>query len=138
VLGLVSASGDRFLGWCHNTDNTWGNVARDGNTPSPITGSFTTPSINAGNYRVEWWDTYAGTITSQNNVNGWGGGGMTLTLPASITTDCAVKIINTGGGGDTTAPGNTSNLATSSPTSSSITLTWTAPGMTHHWHGQPV
>jgi hypothetical protein len=29
---------------------------------------------------------------------------------------------------DTTAPGTTANLATSSPTSSSITLTWTAPG----------
>ena len=106
VLGLVSASGNRFLGWCHNTDNTWGNVARDGHTPSPITGSFTTPSLNAGDYRIEWWDTYAGSISSQSNVNGWGGGGMTLTLPASITTDCAVKIINTGGGGGDTTPGH--------------------------------
>ena len=29
---------------------------------------------------------------------------------------------------DTTAPAAVSNLATSSPTSNSITLTWTAPG----------
>ena len=32
------------------------------------------------------------------------------------------------GGGDTTAPAAVSNLATSSPTVSSITLSWTAPG----------
>ncbi len=32
------------------------------------------------------------------------------------------------GGGDTTPPAAVTNLATSSPTSSSITLTWTAPG----------
>ena len=34
----------------------------------------------------------------------------------------------TAGGGDTTAPAAVSNLADGSPTSNSITLTWTAPG----------
>ena len=41
------------------------------------------------------------------------------------TTSVAVTV---SAGGDTTAPAAVSNLATSDPTSNSITLSWTAPG----------
>ena len=41
---------------------------------------------------------------------------------------CVDDFILAQAGGDTTPPATTSNLATSSPTTSSITLTWTAPG----------
>ena len=128
VLGLRASSGQRFLAWCQHKDHTWAKVARDGQNPTAISGSFTTPSLNAGNYRIEWWNAYTGVISSQSNVT-HGGGGMTLTLPSSITTDVAVKVIYTGGGGgDSTAPGNISNLSAPSSTSNSVTLNWTAPG----------
>jgi hypothetical protein len=126
VFAIRKSTGDGLLAWCQHKDHTWAKVARDGVIPNPITGSFTSPSLNAGNYRREWWNTYSGTIISSANFS-HGGGAMTISLPQSITDDIALKIIFTAPP-DTTAPGAVTNLTVSSVTTSSATLLWTSPG----------
>ena len=64
-----------------------------------------------------------GTWDIDTTVTAVTGGKMDFNYQANISLDdVVVNAI------DTTAPATTSNLATSSPTSTSITLTWTAPG----------
>ena len=91
VLALRSADQGRLLAWLEHRDATWARIARDGISPTPFTGTFTGPSLVSGVYRIEWWDTRAGTVLSTSQVN-HPGGAMTVSLAAPLSSDVAVKI----------------------------------------------
>lgn len=77
--------------WVQNTQHTWKRVVY-GQSITPVSGSFTLPDVPPGNYTVQWWNTYATdnpvflTQTVASN------GSLTLTLPALLSDDVAVKI----------------------------------------------
>jgi hypothetical protein len=91
VIAIVDRANERVLAWLQHRDHTWARVARDGRRPTPIVGSFTTPALQPGSYRVEWWNTRTGAITSASTLE-HPGGALTLTTPAAIADDVAIKI----------------------------------------------
>ena len=78
--------------WIQNIQHTWKRVVY-GPDVLPVSGSVTLLNIPEGSYGVDWWDTYATvnsifltqTLVSHNNT-------LTLTLPAPLSSDVAVKI----------------------------------------------
>lgn len=79
--------------WAYDKNYTWttptGGASLAGKT-------FSFSGLPAKAYVIEYWDTWAGTVVSQN-LN-FAGGTMTLTIPSSLTnTDVAVKVIPTSG-----------------------------------------
>jgi hypothetical protein len=105
VMGLMSTDGDRLLVWLQNTDSTWAKVVRDQKASVPVSGSFTTPTLKADTYSVEWWDTNTGRIFTATDVR-HAGGGMTVSLPSPLASDVALKIIASAASNRHTAPGN--------------------------------
>jgi hypothetical protein len=77
--------------WIQNRQHVWKNII-SGAAITPASGSITLPDIPAGQYRIEWWNPYAiadpifltQTLASE--------GALTLTLPAPLSDDVAVKI----------------------------------------------
>jgi len=66
VTGLVI--GDEILLWIQNKQNGPHNAIK-GVEPNPVTNaSFMLKNIENGRYKVEWWDTYEGKITSQDTI----------------------------------------------------------------------
>jgi hypothetical protein len=90
VLAILNDSNTRLLAWLQHRDHTWAKVARDHRSPTPFIGSFTTPALAAGSYRVEWWNTRSAAIISSRVVE-HEGGPLTLTSPVPIADDVAVK-----------------------------------------------
>ncbi|MGH2736570.1 MAG: hypothetical protein ACRDKZ_13400 [Actinomycetota bacterium] len=45
-----------------------------------------------GSYRVQWWDTWTGRVTSTTRVP-WANGAVTLALPDGVTRDVAAKVL---------------------------------------------
>ena len=85
---------------------------------------------NGTNVKARFWldgSGEPGTWDINATVTAVTGGKMDWNYAANISVDDVV-VSTIGGGGDTTAPATVSNLATSSPTSSSLLLSWTAPG----------
>ena len=85
---------------------------------------------NGTNVKARFWldgSGEPGTWDINATVTAVTGGKMDWNYAANISVDNVV-VSTIGGGGDTTAPATVSNLATSSPTSSSLLLSWTAPG----------
>ncbi len=117
---------------------TWTAPGDDGNTGTATTYDirYSTSTITAGNWASATQVTgEPAPLAAGNNQS------MTITGLAADTTyyfaiETADEVPNwsglsnvpSGKTSDTVAPAAVSNLATSSPTSSSITLTWTAPG----------
>ncbi len=76
--------------WIQNRQHTWRNVV-DGVAITPISGSITIPDLAPGLYRVTWWDTLSGTPFLTQTVSNVADP-LHLALPASLTTDVAVKL----------------------------------------------
>ena len=91
VWGQIHKAGNRAHIWIQNKNHTWKKVY-DGvsiaNQSGTITLSGFTP--NKG-LKVEWWNTYTGTVTSSTNMTTNGSGQLTLTVSA-LKDDTAVKI----------------------------------------------
>jgi hypothetical protein len=75
--------------WIQNRQHTWRNVV-DGLVIPAIDGSITIPGLPNGEYCVEWWDTYSGTVFQTETVVA--DNGLVLVLPVSLTADVAVKL----------------------------------------------
>lgn len=45
-----------------------------------------------GSYRVQWWDTWTGRVTSRGKAP-YANGGVTVTVPDGVTRDGAAKIL---------------------------------------------
>ena len=77
--------------WIQNTQHNWKQVV-NGPAPTPVSGTITLPNVASGNYKVEWWNTYSKTnpifLTQTITANG----SLTITLPAALADDEAVKI----------------------------------------------
>ena len=91
VLAILNHSNTRLLAWLQHRDHTWAKVARDQRSPTPFTGTFTTPALAAGSYRVEWWSTRSAAVISSRLIE-HDGGPLTLTSPVPIADDVAVKV----------------------------------------------
>jgi hypothetical protein len=82
--------------WVQNRLHTWRNVV-DGLGIPAIDGSITLSGLPDGEYRVDWWDTYTGTVFQTETVVA--NNGLILTLPVSLTADMAVKLTPAGPAG---------------------------------------
>ena len=76
--------------WIQNRNHTWRNVV-DGVAISGVSGQITIPGMKPGPYKVEWWNTYTGTITTTEVVEA-GSDGLVLRLSTSLRDDIAVKV----------------------------------------------
>ncbi len=76
--------------WVSHRQHTWRNVV-DGVPIAPISGTVTLPDMAPGLYRVQWWDTYSGTVTLTQTVLS-AGTNLTLSLPAPLTRDVALQL----------------------------------------------
>ncbi len=90
VWGQRDTKNGRAHLWIQNTAHTWKNVV-EGQAAEPRGGTISLP-MPAGTYRVEWWDPYRANDavfkTDQVTANGT----LTVTLPAPLATDTALKI----------------------------------------------
>lgn len=91
-LRVVGLTGRRTtLLWIQNKESTWGNDVR-GLEPHVISGAkLTVDDLKQGEYRVEWWDTYSGTIAAAETVAA-GAGRIEIDVPP-LRRDVACKII---------------------------------------------
>jgi len=101
--------------WIQNTQHTWKRIV-DGQSITPINGQVTILAVSDGEYRVEWWDTYAtaNPVISSETVYA-SNGQLTLDLPLSLSTDIAVKISRLGGSSATPTP-----IPTATPTPTAV------------------
>jgi hypothetical protein len=91
VLG--QQTDDLALVWLHNRLSLWALKPYAASTNPPGPGILTLGSLRPGTYRVEWWDTYAGTITRTESLAATATG---LALPfATVERDSACKIART-------------------------------------------
>ena len=66
LRALALKTSDTAYAWVQNKQHTWYKVVQQGVIPSTISGAtLTLFSLDMGCYRVEWWDTYAGTVISE-------------------------------------------------------------------------
>jgi len=75
--------------WIQNKFHTWRNVVDGAHIPG-LSGSVTLLGLPDGEYRVEWWDTYRGTVFRTEEARA--DDGLALTVPSGLTTDLAVKL----------------------------------------------
>jgi hypothetical protein len=91
------------LFWIHNLEHSWYDVIVQGLTPQTVSGAtMTVTGVAQGGYEVQWWDTYTGTVSSNDSLSTDGSGTLSVPLP-DIQTDVACKITSSAGG-DTTPP----------------------------------
>jgi len=84
------SAGQAYL-WVQHTGHTW-TQAVYGPPLSGLSGTITLPGMPAGQYQVEWWDTYALTNPVFQVETVSSNGSLVLTLPIPLTADVAVKI----------------------------------------------
>jgi len=90
-MGLKDGS-NAVYGWIQNTEHTWYEILELGQMPSPKSGTITIRNMDpAKMYRLQWWDTYAGSITGEESLPSDGSGNLTFTL-SNMSTDIAIKI----------------------------------------------
>ena len=90
VMALVDRGSTRLLAWLQHREATWANLVA-GRHPRPLSGAFSTPDLAPGSYVVEWWNTYTGAIAATRRLE-HRGGSMTLSWPAPLIDDVAVKV----------------------------------------------
>ena len=91
VVGQKNTSANRAHLWIQNKAHTWRNVV-DNVSITPQSGTISVSGFNPNqNLKIEWWDTYTGTISIAENINSNSSGNLTLTV-TNLTTDMAVKI----------------------------------------------
>jgi len=77
--------------WIANKNHTWKSVV-DGVSVTPISGNITLGGFDPNtSYKFEWWNTYAGTIISTQNISTNSQGNLVLSVN-NLVTDTAVKI----------------------------------------------
>lgn len=91
-IRFVGLAGDRCLyGWLLNEAATWTRLEADPGPLEPIEGALlTVPGLPAGTYRVQWWDTMAGEVLSEEDVT-VGEEGVRLAIPR-LSADLAVSV----------------------------------------------
>jgi len=101
VLGLIADDGSEAYLWLQNKEYTWYNVVVNGITPTPISAAqITIPNMNAGDYNIEWWDTYTGEIIGTSGPYTVTDGSLVFSvgdIAWDTTKDVAVKIRPVGG-----------------------------------------
>jgi hypothetical protein len=75
--------------WIQNKNHTWKNVV-DGVQVPAVSGTVSISGLTPNKYKVEWWDTYAGTLVASDFVSSQGS--VVLALPFPLQSDIAVKI----------------------------------------------
>ena len=91
VFGQKDLVNSRAHIWVQNIDHTWKNVV-DAVNILPVSGNVTIGGFSPNtNYKLERWDTYSGSIASNQNVITDGAGILTLSV-SNLTTDTAYKI----------------------------------------------
>ena len=107
------------------TDANWAAATQTTGAPAPqVAGTNQSFVVNG----LSPSTTYYFAMKTANEVWNWSG---ISNSPSGTTASAAsgpIVVIGVSTGGDSTPPAAVSNLAAGSPTSSSITLTWTAPG----------
>ncbi len=91
-LRPVGLQGDAcaFL-WVSDPQATWWKIAHDGAKPAEISGAtLTIQGLAAGDYQVEWWNTWDGKPVATDKAKA-SGGGLALKAPA-FTRDVACKV----------------------------------------------
>jgi outer membrane protein assembly factor BamB len=103
--------------WIANTDHVWTNK----NAIAPINGTVTISGLSAStSFNVEWWDTYAGKVSSTQVLSTNANGEIILTI-SNLSTDVAVRIARQG-----TTPANTPTASPTGTLSQTQTPTGTA------------
>ena len=83
--------------WVNDPASTWHKVYVEGVRPAEVKGAaVTVPGLEAGTYRVQWWDTRQGKPVGQDSLRA-SGTGLRLAVPA-FTGDIACKVLRDGGG----------------------------------------
>jgi hypothetical protein len=119
VLAMRSSNGAEVYAWVQNKGNSQWNSAA---VPTALSGTFTIPKMAAGNYKVQYWDTYSGQITDGAVVATTNGN---VVIPVNnLTRDIAIKVRST----TQVAPTPTSTLSptpqiTISPATATLTAT---------------
>jgi hypothetical protein len=99
-VGYVTAPDLRVVGlanrhcallWSQNKANTWWNAIRGIKVKPLPPACVTVAGLADGDYRVEWWDTYAGAVTSTAKAQARGGR-ITVTTP-EVPRDIACKVL---------------------------------------------
>jgi hypothetical protein len=99
VLAMRAKSGQEAYAWAQNK----GNARWDSTTvPAAMSATFTIPGMAAGNYKVEFWDTYSGQVTA-GPVVAASNGSVTISV-SGLSKDIAIKIVSTSAPAPTATP----------------------------------
>jgi hypothetical protein len=99
VLAMRARNGAEAYAWVQNKGNArWDSTA----VPAALSATFTIPGMAAGNYKVEFWDTYTGQVTA-GPVVAASNGSVTVSV-SGLSKDIAVKIISTSAPAPTSTP----------------------------------
>ena len=91
VWGQKDLTNQRLHLWIANKNHTWKRVL-DGVHVAPISGNITVGGLNPNtSYKVQWWNTYAGTVKSTQTISTNSQGHLVLSVN-HLVTDTAVKI----------------------------------------------
>ncbi|MFH1239253.1 MAG: DUF5060 domain-containing protein [bacterium] len=88
TVGLIR--NDEAMLWIQNTNSNWYNSSKNIEPALQENVYFDLLGLPDGAYKLEWWDTWAGTIINQTEASS-SGGNLTVNL-AELKTDIAVKI----------------------------------------------
>jgi hypothetical protein len=89
VMALANATS--ALLWMQNKESTWW-TRRIGETPTPLPACVVTlEGFDPGEYELQQWDTYAGTVAQTTRVT-WSEGRLAITTPSELVTDVAYKL----------------------------------------------
>jgi hypothetical protein len=88
VNALTDRKSGQTIAWLHDPESNWQNDTK-GIVPQTLEGITISFPTAAGNYRVEWWDTYSGKIVAQSDERS--PGQLNLSVP-SLRRDMALRI----------------------------------------------
>jgi hypothetical protein len=89
ALGLTGKS--MSIVWVQNADHTWWNVVHKKPIPVIEATRLTLDNFPRGRYRIEFWDTWAGVVTREADVQSSRGSAV-IALPP-IERDIALKLV---------------------------------------------
>ncbi|MBL8015318.1 MAG: PKD domain-containing protein [Candidatus Doudnabacteria bacterium] len=89
VFGQKNTSKRKAYAWIQNKANTW--YARHQNQSIPAQSGQVSISMPAGSYKVEWWDTYSGTVSSSQTLSTNSESKLVLNI-SNLGSDIAIKI----------------------------------------------
>lgn len=121
VLLMRAANGQQAYAWVQHRQHTWLNA---GNSPAPLSGTFTVPQMMDGSYRVEYWNTYTGEVTDGGLVSAVSG---SITIAVNnLSNDMAIKVLPTSQQAPTNTPQPTTAVTATMPPTNTPTVEPTA------------